>query len=69
MIYLFSDGYVDQLGGKDRKTFRSEKFKKLLIQIHNLPPEQQRTALRRKHIEWKGNIEQVDDILVAGIRL
>ena len=69
MIYLFSDGYVDQLGGSDRKTFRSENFKKLLIQIHSLPMAGQKEALERRYEEWRGDIDQVDDILIAGIML
>ena len=48
IIYLFTDGYVDQLGGNERKTFRSENFKKLLIDIHNLPLPQQKKALEKK---------------------
>jgi serine phosphatase RsbU (regulator of sigma subunit) len=69
MIYLFSDGYVDQLGGIDRKTFRSENFKKLLILIHNLPLAQQKEELEKKYEEWRGDIDQVDDILIAGIKM
>lgn len=69
IIYLFTDGYVDQLGGIDRKTFRSENFKKLLIDIHNLPLPQQKKELEKKYEEWKGEIDQVDDILIAGIKM
>lgn len=69
IIYLFTDGYVDQLGGNARKTFRSENFKKLLIQIHNLPLARQKEELEKKYEEWRGNIEQVDDILIVGIKM
>jgi serine phosphatase RsbU (regulator of sigma subunit) len=69
MIYMFSDGYVDQLGGVNRKTFRSENFKKLLINIHQLPVHEQKVILEEKLDEWRGNIEQIDDILVAGLRM
>jgi serine phosphatase RsbU (regulator of sigma subunit) len=69
IIYLFSDGYVDQLGGNDRKTFRSENFKTLLIQIHNLPPDLQKVELEKKFEEWRGDIDQTDDILIVGIKM
>jgi serine phosphatase RsbU (regulator of sigma subunit) len=69
IIYLFTDGYVDQLGGGERKTFRSENFKKLLIDIHNKPMHEQKKALEKKYEEWRGEIDQVDDILIVGIRM
>jgi serine phosphatase RsbU (regulator of sigma subunit) len=69
IIYLFTDGYVDQLGGASRKTFRSENFKRLLIDIHSLPMNEQKKALEKKYEEWKGEVDQVDDILIAGIKM
>ena len=69
IIYLFTDGYVDQLGGAYRKTFRSESLKKLLIHIHNLPLAQQKKELEKKYEEWRGDIDQVDDILIVGLKM
>ncbi|HUX95102.1 MAG TPA: response regulator [Bacteroidales bacterium] len=69
IIYLFTDGYADQLGGGERKTFRSVNFKKLLIDIHILPMDEQKIALEKRYEEWKGEIEQVDDILIVGIKI
>jgi sigma-B regulation protein RsbU (phosphoserine phosphatase) len=68
MIYMFSDGYADQIGGPDRKTFRLKQFKELLMNIHQKPLHEQKTILEKKHKEWKLDIEQIDDILVMGIR-
>jgi len=68
-LYLFSDGYVDQLGGPKRKTFRAVHFRKLLLGFHDIPMEEQKEILLKKHREWKGDVEQIDDILVMGIRL
>lgn len=68
IIYMFSDGYVDQLGGPNRKTFRSRYFKQLLVNIHQKPLLEQKTILEKKFEEWKRDIEQIDDILVMGIR-
>jgi serine phosphatase RsbU (regulator of sigma subunit) len=69
IIYLFTDGYVDQMGGTERKTFRSENLKKLLLGIHNKPMPEQKKVLEKKFEEWSGQIDQVDDILIVGIRL
>jgi two-component system, sensor histidine kinase LadS len=69
VVYLFTDGYADQIGGSDRKTFKTQNFRKLLEEIHQLPMQEQKAVLEKKTEEWKGNFEQVDDILVMGIRL
>ena len=68
-IYLFSDGYVDQLGGPDRKTFRVARFRKLLTEIQDLSMKEQKKRLMEQHESWKGTVEQIDDILVMGFRL
>ena len=68
IIYMFSDGYVDQLGGPDRKTFKSGKFKQLLTEIHKKTLQEQKEILENQFEEWKNNIEQIDDIMVMGIR-
>ncbi len=68
-IYLFSDGYVDQLGGPRRKTFRSVHFRKLLMQIRERSMEDQKKILLETHHSWRSDIEQIDDILVLGIRI
>jgi serine phosphatase RsbU (regulator of sigma subunit) len=69
IIYIFSDGYIDQLGGMYRKTYRSERFRNLLLEIHSLSMEDQKKILNDTLESWKGEIDQIDDILVAGIRL
>ena len=68
-IYLFSDGYVDQLGGALRKTFRVINFRKLLLKIQDRPMEKQKTILIEKLAAWQGDVEQIDDVLVMGLRL
>jgi serine phosphatase RsbU (regulator of sigma subunit) len=69
LLYLFSDGYIDQFGGSDRKTFRSDNFKKILLKIKDLPLIEQKKYLIKQYEEWKGGIEQTDDILIVGIKL
>lgn len=68
-LYLFSDGYADQFGGEKKKKFMSKQFREYLHRIHALPMKEQETALLRHHREWKGDLEQVDDILVIGVRV
>ena len=69
MIYLFTDGYVDQIGGLDRKTFKSIQFKKLLKEIHYKPLKEQKSILEEEHGIWRAGQEQIDDIMILGIRL
>jgi serine phosphatase RsbU (regulator of sigma subunit) len=67
-IYLLTDGYGDQFGGPAGKKFKLRKLKEYLQEIHQLPMAQQQKKLETQHETWKGQLEQVDDILVAGIR-
>ncbi|HET6993285.1 MAG TPA: SpoIIE family protein phosphatase, partial [Bacteroidia bacterium] len=69
MIYLFSDGYADQFGGPAGKKFKYTRFRDLLLKIHSFDCEKQKTLLRQEYLNWKGNLEQVDDILVIGLRV
>ncbi|MCU0462145.1 MAG: SpoIIE family protein phosphatase [Bacteroidales bacterium] len=68
-IYLFSDGYADQFGGPENKKFMYKKFEDLLIEINRKPMEVQKEILLSRLDEWKGKNEQVDDILIIGIRI
>ncbi|MBI4929591.1 MAG: tetratricopeptide repeat protein [Bacteroidetes bacterium] len=69
MIYLYSDGYQDQIGGEKRKKFLAFHLRELLQQIHALDPEKQKEALDKKHNEWRGATEQTDDILIIGLKV
>ena len=69
IIYLFSDGYPDQFGGKDGMRFLKKNFKLLLTEIHSLPMAKQREKLDSALTLWKGKYKQVDDILVLGVKL
>jgi serine phosphatase RsbU (regulator of sigma subunit) len=68
-IYLFSDGYLDQLGGPKRKTFRAINFRKLLLEIQDQPMERQKAILLENMARWQGEVEQIDDVLVMGFRI
>lgn len=69
MIYLFSDGFADQFGGPDGKKFMSRRFRDLLSSMDQLPLEDQLIGLGKAFDDWKGNLNQVDDVLVIGIRV
>ena len=69
MIYLFSDGYADQIGGPQRKKYLAGNFKNLLISISDKNMEEQQTILDKTHHDWMGNYAQTDDVMVIGIRV
>lgn len=67
-IYLFTDGFADQFGGENGKKLKSSGLKKLLLSIHHLSSEEQVQTLSKTFENWKGNLEQIDDVCLAGIR-
>ncbi len=68
MLYLFSDGFPDQKGGVNKKKFYYQPFRDLLVSIHESPLAEQKQRLDTTIIEWIGEGEQIDDIVVMGIR-
>ncbi len=68
-IYLFSDGYADQFGGETGKKLKYKNFQNLLIEMYDLPMKIQHQKLIEFFTSWKGNLNQVDDVLVIGIRV
>ncbi|MCK9205600.1 MAG: SpoIIE family protein phosphatase [Salinivirgaceae bacterium] len=68
-FYMFSDGFVDQIGGPSQRKFMSKNFKELLLDVHQLPMNQQKEKLTNTIMDWKGESMQVDDILVIGFQL
>ena len=68
-IYMFSDGYADQFGGPEGKKFKTGTFKRLLLEIAENPMREQHDILDKTIQDWMENQEQVDDILVMGIRI
>ncbi len=69
VIYLFSDGYTDQFGTEDPKKFSVYRFKELLGKIYSMPMEEQKRILEEIFEDWKGDFEQLDDVLVLGFRI
>jgi serine phosphatase RsbU (regulator of sigma subunit) len=69
VFYMSSDGYEDQFGGPDGKKFKAKQFKQLLLEIHNQPMETQKEILEKRFEEWKGELPQVDDVVVIGLKI
>ena len=69
VIYVFTDGYVDQFGGEKNKKLKKGPFKKLLLSMQDLPMDAQKVALDEAFDRWKGDYEQVDDVCVLGLRV
>lgn len=68
-VYIFSDGYADQFGGPRGKKFMAGNFRQLLVNVSKLPIEKQKATLNQTIEEWRGNLEQVDDILIIGVQV
>jgi ligand-binding sensor domain-containing protein/serine phosphatase RsbU (regulator of sigma subunit) len=69
MIYMSSDGYADQFGSADSKKYKSGNVKKLLAEIYMLPIDEQRIKLEKEILDWKGDLQQVDDIMFIGTKI
>jgi serine phosphatase RsbU (regulator of sigma subunit) len=68
-IYVFSDGYADQFGGPQGKKFMRKQFRQMLVEIASLDMANQREEITRRFDQWKGEGEQLDDVLVIGVRV
>lgn len=68
-FFLFSDGYADQFGGDKGKKLKSKPFKELLLSMKDKSPEEQKTLLTKQFEHWRGKFEQIDDVLVIGVRI
>jgi serine phosphatase RsbU (regulator of sigma subunit) len=69
LIYIFTDGFSDQFGGDKGKKFKSANFKNFLLQIYHLPMQTQLQELTTMFGNWKGDLDQVDDVCVIGVRI
>lgn len=68
VVYLFTDGYADQFGGEKGKKFKYKPFKNLLLSIQNKTMKQQYEHIDMVFEKWKGDLEQIDDVCVIGVK-
>ncbi len=68
-LYLFTDGFADQFGGPNGKKFKYKQFSDLLLKNNNLSQIQQSDLINKAFSDWKGELEQVDDVCVIGINI
>ncbi len=68
-LYIFTDGYQDQFGGEKGKKFKASQLRDLLISIQHLDMDKQRDVLEDTYEQWRGQMEQIDDICVIGVRI
>ncbi len=69
MLYLYTDGFADQFGGPAGKKFKETNLRTLLASIAHLPVEEQKLQLDETFENWRGELEQIDDTLVIGVRM
>lgn len=69
MLYMYTDGYADQFGGPKGKKFKYKTLNALLVEISEKPVREQRAILEATFESWKGELEQIDDVCVFGVRL
>ncbi len=68
-LYTFSDGYQDQFGGETGEKFNSKRFKRLFLSIQDKDMKEQHRILEQNFIKWKGDLDQVDDVIVFGVKI
>ena len=69
IIYLFTDGFVDQLGGDKKSKYHKKKLQHFLLKISSYAMEIQKLKLSQELLEWRGDYPQVDDILIVGLKV
>jgi serine phosphatase RsbU (regulator of sigma subunit) len=69
IFYLFTDGFADQFGGPKGKKFKYKQFQEMLTSIHDKPMQEQSDIINQKFEDWKGTLEQVDDICIIAIKI
>ncbi|MBI5217684.1 MAG: hypothetical protein HY958_01970, partial [Bacteroidia bacterium] len=68
-LYLFTDGFADQISGNDFKKYGIIRFQKFILEQHQLNFSDQLAKIAEEFKEWKGACKQVDDVLVVGLKI
>ena len=69
IIYTFTDGFADQFGGDKGKKYKYKQLQEKLLAIKDLPLTDQKNILEKEFEQWRGNLEQVDDVLIIGLKI
>jgi len=69
LLYMFSDGFADQFGGPKGKKYKYKPFKQMIAENCNKPMNEQKELLNQAFEDWKGTYEQIDDVVVLGIKI
>ena len=69
LVYLYTDGYADQFGGPKGKKFKYKQLNDLILSVSNISMPEQSIKLQSNFDRWRGDLEQVDDVLLVGIKL
>ena len=69
IVYTFTDGFADQFGGEKGKKYKYKQLQEKLLQIKDLPLSDQKDILEKEFEKWRGNLEQVDDVLIIGLKI
>jgi serine phosphatase RsbU (regulator of sigma subunit) len=69
IIYTFTDGIVDQFGGPLGKKYMSKRVRELLLSVTHFPLDEQKALIEKAFFDWKGYLEQIDDVLVIGVKI
>jgi ligand-binding sensor domain-containing protein/serine phosphatase RsbU (regulator of sigma subunit) len=69
LVYTFTDGFADQFGGNRGKKFMYKRLKQLFISVAHLPMSEQENQIEKAFNDWRGNLEQVDDVCIFGVRI
>lgn len=69
LLYMLSDGFVDQFGGKHGRKYMLKKFQEFILTIRDFTMKEQQQLLEKEFYQWKGDEMQLDDVLVMGIRI
>ena len=68
-LYVFTDGFIDQFGGEQRKKYKIHRFKELLLSFQKESMDKQKQLLVNALESWRRDIEQIDDVCIVGLRM
>ena len=66
-LYMHTDGFSDQFGGKEFKKYKTSKLKRFILEISSQPISEQKSLIEKEFDHWRGDHEQIDDVCIAGI--